>query len=72
MVSNLSPNEGTLDGRHYRVSARGGQQDKVAALNFGADDYMTKPFGIEELLARITATFDGPARPSRSKLPLFD
>jgi two-component system KDP operon response regulator KdpE len=38
------------------VSARGGQNDKVAALNFGADDYMTKPFGIEELLARITAT----------------
>ncbi len=38
------------------VSARGGQHDKVAALNFGADDYMTKPFGIEELLARIAAT----------------
>jgi two-component system KDP operon response regulator KdpE len=38
------------------VSARGGQHDKVAALNFGADDYMTKPFGIEELLARISAT----------------
>jgi two-component system KDP operon response regulator KdpE len=38
------------------VSARGGQQDKVTALNFGADDYMTKPFGIEELLARISAT----------------
>ena len=38
------------------VSARGGQQDKVAALNFGADDYLTKPFGIEELMARITAT----------------
>jgi two-component system KDP operon response regulator KdpE len=38
------------------VSARGGQHDKVAALNFGADDYLTKPFGIEELLARITAT----------------
>jgi len=38
------------------VSARGGQSDKVTALNFGADDYITKPFGIEELLARITAT----------------
>jgi two-component system, OmpR family, KDP operon response regulator KdpE len=38
------------------VSARGGEQDKVTALNMGADDYMTKPFGIEELLARIGAT----------------
>ena len=38
------------------VSARGGERDKVSALNMGADDYMTKPFSIEELLARITAT----------------
>ena len=38
------------------VSARGGESDKVRALNLGADDYMTKPFGVEELLARITAT----------------
>ena len=38
------------------VSARGGERDKVTALNMGADDYMTKPFGIEELLARILAT----------------
>src|SRR5580693_8134798 len=38
------------------VSARGGEQDKVTALNYGADDYLTKPFGIEELMARITAT----------------
>ena len=38
------------------VSARGGERDKVNALNMGADDYMTKPFGIEELLARILAT----------------
>ncbi|MGH8909437.1 MAG: response regulator transcription factor [Egibacteraceae bacterium] len=38
------------------VSARHGEQDKVSGLDFGADDYMTKPFGIRELLARITAT----------------
>jgi two-component system, OmpR family, KDP operon response regulator KdpE len=38
------------------VSARRGEHDKVSALNLGADDYITKPFGIEELLARISAT----------------
>jgi two-component system KDP operon response regulator KdpE len=38
------------------VSARGGEHDKVTALNMGADDYMTKPFSVEELLARISAT----------------
>jgi two-component system KDP operon response regulator KdpE len=38
------------------ISARRGENDKVRALNLGADDYMTKPFGVEELLARINAT----------------
>jgi two-component system KDP operon response regulator KdpE len=38
------------------VSARGDETDKVRALNLGADDYLTKPFGIDELLARISAT----------------
>ena len=35
------------------VSARGNEQDKVSALELGADDYITKPFGAAELLARI-------------------
>jgi two-component system, OmpR family, KDP operon response regulator KdpE len=35
------------------LSARGQEQDKVRALDAGADDYMTKPFGVGELLARI-------------------
>jgi two-component system KDP operon response regulator KdpE len=38
------------------LSARGAETDKVRALNLGADDYLTKPFGIDELLARIHAT----------------
>jgi two-component system KDP operon response regulator KdpE len=35
------------------LSVRDGEKDKVAALDKGADDYLTKPFGIEELLARV-------------------
>jgi two-component system KDP operon response regulator KdpE len=37
------------------ISARGGEQDKVRALDMGADDYLAKPFGADELLARIRA-----------------
>jgi len=38
------------------LSARDGQGDKVAALDAGADDYVTKPFGMDELLARLRAS----------------
>lgn len=37
------------------ISARGEDNDKILALDSGADDYLTKPFSIEELLARIRA-----------------
>ena len=39
------------------LSARHDEKQKVEALDLGADDYMIKPFGIEELLARIRTTF---------------
>ena len=37
------------------ISARGEEEDKVRALDLGADDYLTKPFGAGELLARVRA-----------------
>ena len=37
------------------LTARGGEADKVAGLDAGADDYITKPFSPRELMARIRA-----------------
>ena len=45
------------------LSAREQEQQKVAALDLGADDYVTKPFGIKELLARIRTALRHAARP---------
>lgn len=39
------------------LSAKGDEKDKVKCLELGADDYMTKPFGIAELMARINTAF---------------
>src|SRR5258708_24078828 len=46
------------------------QVDKVAALDAGADDYLSKPFGIDELLARIRATLRR-ARPAEAGPPVL-
>jgi len=51
------------------LSVRGEEQTKVQALDAGADDYVTKPFGMDELLARIRAALRRqPATDSRSQM----
>lgn len=48
------------------LTARDGVEDRVAGLNAGADDYLTKPFNFSELAARLSAML------RRSQLPAFD
>ena len=52
------------------LSARGAEGDKVRALDAGADDYVTKPFGAEELLARIRASLRRVESPSPPTEPI--
>ena len=52
------------------LSARGAEGDKVSALDAGADDYVTKPFGAEELLARIRVALRRLESPSPPNQPL--
>ena len=55
------------------LSARGREADKVAALDEGADDYLTKPFGAQELLARIRVALRHAARPADAEpQPVFE
>jgi two-component system KDP operon response regulator KdpE len=53
------------------LSAREGEREKVAALDLGADDYLTKPFGVDELLARIRVALRHAARPARGAEAVF-
>jgi two-component system KDP operon response regulator KdpE len=54
------------------LSARGREEDKVKALDLGADDYLTKPFGVDELLARIRVALRHAALPGGAPEPVFE
>ena len=49
------------------LTARGEEADKVRGLRLGADDYVTKPFGLLELLARVDALLRRAARPAAAR-----
>lgn len=54
------------------LSARTGEEDKIAALDAGADDYLTKPFGVGELLARVRAALRRRARMGDDGAPVVE
>ena len=54
------------------LSARGQEQDKIQALDAGADDYLTKPFGVGELLARMRVALRHAARAGEDGEPVFE
>ncbi|HEX6062518.1 MAG TPA: response regulator transcription factor [Candidatus Limnocylindria bacterium] len=53
------------------LSAREGERDKVEALDLGADDYLTKPFSVNELLARIRVALRHTAKPTSGAAAIF-
>lgn len=63
ILSKIKNNVETADIPVIMVSAKGNEDDKVKGLNMGADDYISKPFGVKELIARIKANLRKTERP---------
>lgn len=65
---------GGYDGGVLILTARGGELDRVVGLDVGADDYMSKPFGLAELLARTRALLrrSGTAHPAVGEPPAVE
>ena len=53
------------------LTARGQEIDKIRGLDAGADDYVTKPFSVGELIARLRALFRRAARPAEAPVEVF-
>ena len=54
------------------ISARGREEDKILALDAGADDYLTKPFAVGELLARVRVALRHRAAENEPEAPVLD
>ena len=54
------------------LTVRAGEAEKVAALDAGANDYVTKPFGVQELMARVRGLLRQHAADPNQALPVFD
>jgi two-component system KDP operon response regulator KdpE len=54
------------------LTVRAGEGEKVAALDAGANDYVTKPFGVQELMARVRALLRSHAQPADVASPVYD
>ncbi len=54
------------------LTVRDGEAEKVAALDGGANDYVTKPFGVQELMARIRGLLRARIAPADAAVPVFD
>jgi len=54
------------------LSARGQESDKISGLDAGADDYLAKPFGVAELLARLRVALRRAVQPDKDTSPIYE